>query len=212
MTVAQCLRRCVAFEIKSLLGRIFLVRYPKSDDDQKFLNLGCGGFRPEGWVNADFFCFRKRDRPDWMLDLRYPLPCHDNYWDGIFSEHTLEHLSPQQAEALLQELYRVLKPGRWIRLSVPDLERYIAFYTGRVVDDAFAKQWAYPGDAIHRLTQEFGHVSVWDAALLQRALDAAGFGRIQQTSYQHGTDRRLCIEQQQRHYESLYMDAQKPEA
>ena len=198
------------FEIKSFLGRLFLARYPKPTNEIKLLNLGCGKEKQEGWINADFFRFRKKNRPDWMLDLRFPLRCQDNYWDGIFSEHTLEHLYPRHVEMLLSELYRTLKPKCWIRLSVPDLEKYVDFYTGKQVHEEFIKKWGYPGYAIRRVSQDFLHVSLWDAFMLKSVLENAGFVKIQKTSYYQGSEPRLFIEQKDREYESLYMEAQKP--
>lgn len=93
------------FEIKSFCGRLFLNSKPDViSSNNNLLNLGCGSSKFEGWINADFFAFRSKEKPDWMLDLRYPLNCDDNVWDGVFSEHTLEHLYPDQAERLIQSI------------------------------------------------------------------------------------------------------------
>ena len=64
-----------------------------------------------------------------MLDLRYPLNCPDSVWDGVFTEHTIEHLYPNQVYHLLMELYRTMKDGTVIRITVSDLKKYIEFYT-----------------------------------------------------------------------------------
>jgi hypothetical protein len=31
--------------------------------------------------------------PEWVMDATKPWKCPDNYWDGIFTEHVLEHLA-----------------------------------------------------------------------------------------------------------------------
>ena len=79
------------FELKSLYGRVFLVKKPKiKEKDKNYLQLGCGLSKLNGWVNADFFVanfkFWKKldDKPDWMLDLRFPLNCDNDIWDGVF--------------------------------------------------------------------------------------------------------------------------------
>lgn len=59
--------------------------------------MGCGHNKFVGWINADFYKgpkFWKKypNKPDWMSDLRYLLNCDSNYWDGVFTEHTLKHL------------------------------------------------------------------------------------------------------------------------
>jgi hypothetical protein len=51
----------------------------------------------------------------------------DNYWDGIFMEHVLEHLSYKDAIFAIGECYRTLKLGAWLRISVPDIDKFIGF-------------------------------------------------------------------------------------
>ncbi len=204
------LRHFLSLEVRSYLGRLFLQRCPKMNSQRRLLNLGCGNIRPPGWVNADFFVFTKKDRPTLMLDLRFPLPSPHDYWDGVFCEHTLEHLNPRHAQALLSEILRVLQPGCFLRISVPDLEKYINFYNGQPNHDRFASKWSSPGLAIRSLTQDHYHLSVWDAPLLTDALIDAGFTNVLRTEYMQGRDAKLLIDQSERSYESLYMEAQKP--
>ncbi|PLZ90674.1 hypothetical protein CEN44_10295 [Fischerella muscicola CCMEE 5323] len=147
--------------------------------------------------------------PDWMLDLRFPLNCDDNVWDGVFSEHTLEHLYPDQVLQLLKELYRTIKPGAWLRISVPDLKKYVKYYCGEEVHELF-NRWQTGCEAIRTLTQDYGHLSVWDNTLLAKFFKEAGFINIQEVSFMQGTDKLLLMDQQDRAWESLYMEAQKP--
>jgi len=74
------LKEALNFEIRSLLGRTFLNQKPRlRSKDKNLLNLGCEPTtRFKDFVNADFFTFRSSSRPDWMVDLRYPLNCEDN--------------------------------------------------------------------------------------------------------------------------------------
>ncbi|NJO31211.1 MAG: hypothetical protein HC874_29395 [Richelia sp. SL_2_1] len=80
-----------SFELTSLYGRFLFNSKPKiKAHDKNLLNLGSGGTYLEGWVNADFFQLPFRPllkkniyRRDWELDLRFPLNCDDNVWDGI---------------------------------------------------------------------------------------------------------------------------------
>jgi hypothetical protein len=210
------LRGQLKFELDSLLGRTFLNRKPPScpkGTDHMLLHLGCAKTKFKGWVNADFFKGFKPwrsypKRPDWMLDLRYPLNCDSDHWDGVFCEHTLEHLYPNVALNLLKEIYRTMRVSAYVRLSVPDLERYIAYYNGEKSDQNFSI-WETGCEAIRSLTQNYLHLSVWDYKLLQRFLGEAGFRNIRKVSYREGSDQRLLKDLDDRKWESLYIEAQK---
>ena len=82
------------------------------------LNLGCGTRPIEGWVNAD-----KYPPADILHDLEsLPWPWGDNSAEEIVLSHVLEHLGPTPDLFLkiMQELYRVCKPGATVMIVVPD--------------------------------------------------------------------------------------------
>jgi hypothetical protein len=206
------LNSSIRFELLSGFGRALFTRKPPIVGiHQNLLHLGCGTNLLNGWVNADFFHgrFWSTPRSFWALDLRYPLHCDSNYWDGIFSEHTFEHLYPLQVRNLLRELLRTLKPTCWLRISVPDLRKYIDFYSKRPVDKEFLK-WTTGAEAVRSLTQNWGHLSVWDGELLKRTVSEVGFVNVRTVGFMEGTDERLCKESASRCWESLYLEAQKP--
>jgi predicted SAM-dependent methyltransferase len=210
------LKELFLFEARSFVGRSIFQKKPKLKNNEKnLLHLGCGNKKIENWVNADFFADLKfwkiqKNRPDWMLDLRYPLNCEDNVWDGVFSEHTLEHLYPIDGFNLLKELHRTMKPGSWLRITVPDLKKYINYYNHKQGDRAFL-QWSTGCEAIRALTQNFGHISVWDVELLGLTLEKIGFVNVKEVSFKQGTVPMLIHDKEDRKWESLYMEAQKPQ-
>src|SRR5262245_57261026 len=55
-------------------------------------------------------------------DVRQPLPFADETFDAAYALHIVEHLTPAEAASLVNDLYRVLKPGGILRISTPDLE------------------------------------------------------------------------------------------
>ena len=204
------------FELKSLYGRVFLVKKPRIKDKEKnYLQLGCGLSKLNGWVNADFFVanfkfWKKLDnKPDWMLDLRFPLNCDNDIWDGVFTEHTLEHLYPNQTLALLKELNRTMKKNAWLRVTVPDVEKYVRYYQEKEGHQEFYR-WQTGCEAIHSLTQNYGHKSVWDSELLGHFLQEAGFINIKKVSFKEGTDKALLQDREERKWETLYIECQKP--
>jgi ubiquinone/menaquinone biosynthesis C-methylase UbiE len=116
------------------------------------LNLGCGPNAPTGWLNVDgswnaWFSHHPGLRKalemvglikpgqgaQWNVrplvhDLTRPLPFRDNTFSAIYASHVLEHLYLADAQRLLSDCERVLKPGGTIRLVVPDLRSMVEGY------------------------------------------------------------------------------------
>jgi radical SAM superfamily enzyme YgiQ (UPF0313 family)/ubiquinone/menaquinone biosynthesis C-methylase UbiE len=74
-------------------------------------------------------------------DLTEPLPIPDNSVHAFQAEDVLEHIEYRKLPAVLDEIFRVLKPGGYFRLSVPDYgcdllrERSLKDASGQLVFD-----------------------------------------------------------------------------
>ena len=192
------------------IANTFFSKHPPTHSN--LLNIGCGyeDKRPD-FINADRLMYDgKLLFEDWTLDASKPWRCHDNHWEGIFTEHMIEHLSYQGALVCLREAMRTLRPGKWIRIVVPDLGRYVEFYNNGTADIAGSEKFAFGAEAISCLTQNWGHSSVWDETLLTAVLGEIGFINITRVDFGQGTDKRLIIDKPERRAESLYVEAQKP--
>ena len=131
LTVAQA----TFYRLERALGGAFFRRPPPRIAEPRLLNLGCGPHIFEGWVNADDYAFKRalREqafRPNWRLDLTRPWNCPADHWDGVFTEHVLEHVSYSEAISALRECLRTMKPGAWLRISVPDVQHLRRFLPG----------------------------------------------------------------------------------
>ncbi len=205
------------FELRSWLGRNFFQKKPKLFHGKNYLNLGCGNRIVSRYINADMFYgfkFLREDKLDlqWQLDLRYKLSCNSDIFDGIYSEHTLEHLYPNQAQNLLLELHRVMKSGSIIRITVPDIEKYVDFYSANYKNldiDRFNEKYCSGCSAIRNITQNYFHVSTWNLQELKKYLKNAGFIDIKRMSYGKTQDERLRLDLESRAYEALYIEAKK---
>ncbi|MFN7503667.1 MAG: class I SAM-dependent methyltransferase [Dolichospermum sp.] len=85
----------------------------------KLINIGCGRSFHTDWVNIDLVSSCPEVK---QHDIRKNLPYSDAEFDTCYTSHVLEHLRPQEAERLIAECRRILKPQGIIRVVVPDLE------------------------------------------------------------------------------------------
>jgi len=94
----------------------------------KKLHLGCGSKLFPGWINIDM-----NPKGDFTLDLREGLPFTDNSVERIYTEHSLEHFYREHdGPFLLRECLRVIEPGGWIRITVPDAQIFLDFYQDKL--------------------------------------------------------------------------------
>ena len=80
------------------------------------INLGSGLKKKEGYINIDG---DSRTNPDIIRNIEKGLPFSDNTIDEIFTEHFLEHVSPDEIHFVMFECWRVLKSGSLMKIIVP---------------------------------------------------------------------------------------------
>lgn len=83
------------------------------------LNLGCGSFKKENFVNVDS---NPDVKPDVLHNLdEFPYPFDSNRFEHIEADHVLEHLHhPLEA---ITEIHRILTPGGKLIIRVPHSSR-----------------------------------------------------------------------------------------
>lgn len=82
------------------------------------LNIGCGEFKLDQFVNID--C-EESVKPDLLLNVvKESLPYKDGEVDEIWLVHTLEHIEYFHWDHLLREFLRILKPNGVLFLSYPE--------------------------------------------------------------------------------------------
>ena len=209
------------FEFKSKLGRLVSINLKIKKNDINYLNLGCGSSYKNNFINVDFF---GKKPIDYALDLRFPFKIESNSMNGIFSEHTFEHLSRDEVENALKECYRILKTKGIIRIIVPDLSIFIKKYCSN--DDAWFKKWyelALEDPSRHHMRRNFSkmfsinftasyyfHKSCWDFETLEKVLTSCGFSDIKKYDFKVGT-KELLIDSnsEDRKLVSIYVEGEK---
>jgi len=161
--------------------------------------------RPRG-LNWTVVNLQKRDGVD-NLDLtNLPTPYADNQFDGIYSEHFIEHMYKYQGINFFKEALRILKPGGTIRTVWPPyefvqklvsdewltadeeefVEHYHAFY---VVKHKFAPKGNNHRSkreqcALGMLYQNGEHLHIWGIDEMMTTLKELGFKSVRQCKYQ----------------------------
>jgi predicted SAM-dependent methyltransferase len=88
------------------------------------LNVGCGDFYADGWVNIDRYTPEIGRAPDLVASVT-DLPYPDGHFDRVYLGHILEHIEWDAVPAVLEEVRRVVHPGGTVMVVGPDLERAV---------------------------------------------------------------------------------------
>jgi predicted SAM-dependent methyltransferase len=172
------------------------------------LELGGGERKLPGWIGLDL-----NDSSAFQIDLSKHIPVPDNRVEAIYSSHLLEHFSfPHPLVDLLEECYRILKPGGFFSVAVPNGGKYISSYcTGKEIIDSRIKA-NIPDiylktriDEISWFVYMYGqHHYLFNEENLVGLLIDAGFGNVSVRDYDPEFDLEI------RRAESLYVIAYKP--
>lgn len=149
--------------------------------------LGTSNNVLEGWLNTDIDLYHD---PVVYLDATKRFPFDDNTFDYIASEHMIEHVEYEAAQVMLQECFRVLKPGGRVRIATPDLRTLLALHSREKTSvQEFYIDWSserfIPGAreckdvfVINNFFRAWGHCFIYDAETLTHALSMSGFREI----------------------------------
>lgn len=134
------------------------------------LNLGGGSWKIAGYQNRDRI-FGQEVYP--LTDLP------DGCAEEIRASHVLEHFPVREVEDVIREWVRVLKPGGWLRIAVPDFAVICNLYqemrAGKIKDVPVAG-YLMGGQ---QDANDY-HKAVFDKDTLTALMDVAGLTDIQQ--------------------------------
>ena len=109
-------------------------------DNQKFLCAGCGNVPLPKFINIDKYYYPGSTHPGMNLEdgktwnIEYPdspwlygdmvkLDFEDGYFDKVIAVHALEHLSMNDGNRAIGEMFRVLRKGGIVEIELPDLTK-----------------------------------------------------------------------------------------
>ena len=184
------------------------------------LQLGCGTKPFRNWLNVDQVPFN----PEVVgYDLRKGLkPFPSNAFNYVYHEHFFEHLERREGQRILQECFRVLKPGGTIRIAMPDLDRairgYLAGWSDEENEILTERKELYgdqllgtPGEALDTILRGWSHKFVYGEKDIRKMLELNGFVNIQRKPYRVSEiDFLNDLETRPESESSLAVEAEKP--
>jgi hypothetical protein len=147
------------------------------------LHVGCGARRLDGWLNLDL---QPLPEVDLAHDVTRGLPFENV--EAVYAEHFLEHLDAPAAVKFLLDAHAALSPGGALRLSTPNLDWVLAAHSSRGLAEP---EQVRLGLGANRSFYGWGHRFLWNRALLERALLAAGFADLSWCAYGESNDTRF---------------------
>lgn len=156
------------------------------------INLCCGADYREEYLNVDFSSVGSDGKPiksDFNCDIAHGLPWDSNSADEIIFRESLEHFNRHQGLAILKDIFRVLKPGGTLDLSVPNAPKQIrlilAFCNRTLTLEQFTLSneppWSYFKfhddlmGATHKNSKGDSHLTLYTRPYLEMILHHVGF-------------------------------------
>jgi predicted SAM-dependent methyltransferase len=195
-------------EARNLVNRLEVLPELPPFNAGRFAELGLRGIHcgsglnlHPGWLNTDQMALvdqagnrsipgrlTRIDQTKYYLehDHTQPLPLADEVFDWAFSEHFVEHITLEEAVRWLRQVRRLLKKGGLLRLSTPNLRRYVEGYLNDA--DGFYESHrrsllamgmksvpTRPAWMINQIFQFWGHQWIYDLDEIRLVAMAAGF-------------------------------------
>lgn len=157
-------------------------------------------------------------------DATKPFPIEAGVFEWVYSEHFIEHIPQNLALAWFKDMKRLLLPGGLMRMSTPDLEKYIRGYldpeaiffkehvrrlrqmgVGNVPD---RRAWL-----VNQIFRNWGHQHIYDFEEVKFIAALAGFEpkNARQCEFKSGEFAELAnLDRDIRSDESLYVELKVP--
>lgn len=164
---------------------------------KRVLHIGCGMYKPEK-LHANFRNDQWQEvrvdidpsvKPDIVADMLNMNMMKEGEYEAIWSSHNIEHLHFHEVPVAFKEFFRVLKPGGFMLVTLPDIQTVAAVIAQGKLE---TKLYDSPAGPIMPLDIVFGftraiasgnhfmaHKTAFTAETLAIKLHQAGFCNIQ---------------------------------
>lgn len=184
--VAADIAHRVTAKYRALVTSPLVINHYVRDHSLRKLQIGAGDNNLPGWLNTDY----DPRRGQAYVDATKPFPFPDRFFNYVFSEHVIEHLTYEQGLAMLKECYRVLAPGGKVRIATPNLLKFVELFQDTKTDEMWRfmqrkiEYCDWPRTAppeclmLNLELRSWGHQFVYDPRTLRDSLPRAGFRMI----------------------------------
>lgn len=166
------------------------------------VQFGCGGNRLNGWENYDH-----------EVDISKRLPFDDNSVTHILAEHVMEHISIHQAWDFIEECYRILAPGGYIRLAVPCVSKIFRLADQEYFNFIKKHGWGEANlkDSVKSIIFNHGHQTIWEPDSLNAIVSCMGFHILSEVpeDMKNTLHHQNVIGEKINNIETIIVDAQK---
>lgn len=169
------------YPCSKVLKPIYRLHYRLVNKQLNKAQIGCGPNYLEGFINIDGNFQR---RTDYILDVRAGLPFPNESIDFLYSCHMLEHLHVTEAIQLLRECKRVLSPGGYLRLTLPDFNHIAAILAGEATSEFPRRFNSRHGQAINHLFCDGQHKYAFSRELIEEIAKEVGFSSVKPAGMQ----------------------------
>lgn len=168
-----------------------------AEDRKNVLHVGCGAYHPQKLPCSDFPETEWNEvrldidpvvQPDVVASITAMPMIPDESCDAIFSSHNIEHLFAYEVPTALDEFLRVLKPGGFALILVPDIQTVAEWVARDRLDETAYISPAGPitpldmmyglGTALAHGNHFMAHRSAFTASFLRRRLMNGGFVEV----------------------------------
>lgn len=112
----------------------------------KKINLGCGNFKLEEYINIDI---RESVKPDIVVNILKGLPFENGEIDEVSCTEFLEHFNQDDIGKVLLEIHRVLKKGGVFKFGLPNGMMCALLIAGHYRDDEKVDNLEYLWNNVH---------------------------------------------------------------
>lgn len=180
-----------------LLKRKQLISKYLASSSIKKLQIGSNASIIEGWLSSDLVPVNKTSI---YLDATQKFPFADKTFDYVYNEHMIEHISRENAEFMLKECFRILKPKGRIRIATPDIEKIVNIYSKRT--EKYGQSYSvwmthkfinesseiHPLIILNTMFRNWDHCFLYDSEYLTQVLSAVGFTNLKQYTIGNSDD------------------------